>query len=218
MRNTNQSPWNEPETDDLKLSRMGLTKEIFSTAAVFGHGYRADCTRSDGAGAAGQLQVIKTRRALNDQLIEKGWYLENINGTEHTWHPDREFSIVCAGGNANTGIESRQPKTTVEKGPNWKQAVCFNAGRTHQMNFGFEGGIRGVAGGAPCWCFLFYTCDRRGEVRSELSLPIGWDKQGLLDTFLPRLLMPSIPFGSQGSDGGQPKETGPVNVPVERRT
>lgn len=117
---------------------------------------------------AGVLTWAKTIRFLRDQLVPRGWTIDNSRNYATVVNGPEGYAIAVAAGDSLTGQPDKTPRTRREKGPATREAVSHN--QMHFSDVNDEFGTR-PADLAKTWLLLHYLDDEADEIRSELSLP-----------------------------------------------
>ncbi|KVS70642.1 hypothetical protein BSTAB16_5655 [Burkholderia stabilis] len=127
-------------------------------------------------------------------------------------------------GDMDTGLETGNPTNQASKGAVLRQAVD----RNRQLEMFDPAIITDLANSEDAtqlWILLYHVAvgaDGKPELRAELSTPRRFDRKQIVEwserLILEALRPESEPFMDQDSPTGPIEPTGPIDVPVERRT
>lgn len=186
------------------------------------HGYRAriEATELHPPTAAGSYHWHATVYAIRSLLVERGWKPENTRNCPFIVSPDRTVAIVVMTGDSDTGFIDGHPTNQAEKGAVLKQAVANNQKQLKLFNTGLVSTkLANSKEATQLWVLLYHVTvgsNGKAEVRAELSLPSQFDRKKIID-WQERLILASIlPDSETLIQNDAP--TGPIDVPIERRT
>ena len=177
-----------------RLDELGIHQQTLIDAVDYGVQFVLNCTLHDPKAAQGMLAWGKINRGLRDQLKPHAWTFESDRGYEITVHPQRKFAIAVSSGNRKTGKEKPTPKTSGEKGQCTIDAVLHNL----QRDFSSVDPSQFEPSEQPMvtWLLLYRVDYDAEEVRSELSLPAGFDSENRVNEWHERIILAAQPFGS----------------------
>jgi len=195
------------EAAPARLAQLGLTIEILATAVAVGDSRRKSKTLAQyPRNYPGIVAWAETLAELRRKLIQLrvGWDSNHFSNYETVYLLEKSVSIAVAGGDKNTGIEGvNHPRLARKRGPMTTDRVEKNLtnGLTNgqfALDYGpqFEPhekkkSNRPTDFGCQTW-FLVVHADKE-EVRIELSLASGIDKEGLVASWIERIMIPSLP-------------------------
>lgn len=212
--------YEEPVAVAGRLDALGIDQPTLVDSVKEGVAFVLACTRHDPLYLPGILGSGKIVRALRDRLIPRGWVYSNPRNYALTTDPGGSFAIAVAGGDASTGRE-QTPTTRTEKGPATRDAIYGNL--QHQLaevDPQFPRVDKSLT--VQTWILLYFIDDHQlNEIRMELSLPSGMDRDGYVTSWRERIVLPAEPFGAVPVSVDKPKDGGDqddVTVAVERRT
>lgn len=171
--------------------------EIFNAVGQRMLAVHTNTTTNDAANAPGSYRYFAGIRNIRDLLAPKGWEPEKINNLELTVSRSKKVAIMIASGDKLTGILGNgDPRTRNDKGNQTAKRVDLNA---RQLSFSGDGwelqnnleDERWVT-----WVLLHHVDEISNEMRMEVSLPIYMDEFNHVSQWRERLILPSIPFGS----------------------
>lgn len=214
----------DPLLVDLRLSQLGLTKDVPRNAILAARVAWASCTENDPPSYAGQTLWAVATRVMREQLLTWGWIKSDAANFSTVVNGDGTLAIVVATGDSATGIEDATPKTKCPKGPLTEAAVQANGGQFALALYP----ITEVQDPRPAsdedftlatWVLLvFHGRNAYGqeEFRSELSLPKALGVDERIEDWHERIILDVIT-----DDGGGPgvlPDVGPdLDIPVIRR-
>lgn len=200
-----------PQESAPRLSELGLERDDLVGALRLGLAAASSCTKHDPQNAAGFMQWSRTVRGLRDTLVPRGWRAVSSRNYPTVVSPDGAIAIAVAAGDHNTGIAGAIPSTRSPKGPATKDAVSLN-----QMSFGEVD--QSFVDVAPVpratWLLLHYHDSVANEIRFELSVPGGFDEDGVVTSWFERSILMPLTTSYQPPEEA---ESMPIDVPVIRR-
>lgn len=206
----------EPDHVDERLSQLGLTREVFDTAAAESYNAFIGCSQNYPPTFAGTYAWAEANRSMRDSLFK--WIKKNETNQPLVINESGSMAITSVSGDEYTGLKDGFPSTRSSKGERTKQAVKAN-----QFVFEFmEDPAPIVASmkvkGRTTWLFLIYRDMRLEEIRYELSLPRSITEEGQIDGWIERIIFPPKKFGpditrSGEDEGGQSPE---INVEIRK--
>lgn len=162
------------------LSALGLTDTNLAPAIQAYADGLATATLFHPKTHGGYVGWSNATAALRAELVPSGWHMCSKHGLERVISPDRRLAILVMSGDTKTGIPELEPSSRYGKGPAVKRFVFFNSrgiALDGQMNFAFPGFVPEVPPlEIKTWCLLFK--ESKGVLRTELSFPTGYDKDG----------------------------------------
>jgi hypothetical protein len=128
--------------------------------------------------------------------------------------------IAIASGDHDTGLVHGNPKNRVPKGPRTAEVVEQNS---TQMRL-FDDDIPAiplalVPDEKPqrlTYILLVYIDWDTRVIRSELSVPMDMNAEGLITAWRKRILLPDVPFDNDPMQAGEPK-TPELDIDVKRK-
>jgi hypothetical protein len=175
-----------------RLTDLGLKAEILEFALKGADAEARTYTELDPPNMQGMARYSRTVRLLREQLVPLGWSYDNPRNLARTVSPDHRVAIIATLGDAATGVPHVPPSTRYEKGLATVEAVTRNFLQlTLPIELGDEEPFDGDADATTTWVLLYHVADN--EIRAELSLPDSM-VDGYIDTWIERLILPSIPL------------------------
>jgi hypothetical protein len=178
----------EPQDVAARLAALDLQIDDLLGPVRLGAAARRTATAHHPKAYGGWRDYGERVAGLRDQLADRGWTAEEVDGVCMTVHPNRRLALMTALGNSGTGTAS--PVSTQRKrGDTTEKVVRVNA----QLAFDFEvdeppPALRETL--MPTWVLLVHTDG--DQVRSELSLARHMDEDGFIDAWLERIPLPII--------------------------
>ncbi|KWE17104.1 hypothetical protein WU00_30635 [Burkholderia stagnalis] len=194
------------------------------------HGYRAriEATELHAPTAAGTLHWHAVLYQVRLALAALGWNPLDQQNCPFIVSPDRQVAIAVMTGDADTGLEMGSPTNQASKGKVLREAVDRN--RQLEMfdpatDPATVASLAKSKGATQLWILLYHVAvgvDGKPELRAELSSPLRFARKKIVE-WSERLILEAIrpesePFMDQDSPTGPIEPTGPIDVPVERRT
>lgn len=204
-----------------RLASFGLEGDVLRRAVGLGLAEGAQCTANDPVILQSFVNWGKSVGFLRDQLVPQGWQRVRRAGYETTVSPDGKVALAVAAGDEGTGLRKFPVRTRTPKGPATFKAVLANTGMsTREMSELVDSfPAAEPLPRAQTWLVLFYADSEKGQIRIELSLPIGFAPDGQVAIWGERLILEPINWSGPGgtdllNDDDQPEEP---DIPVERR-
>jgi len=175
-----------------RLRSLGLDPDVLVTAVRRGTSARLACEGFHPPSAPGFFAYAEEVVALREQLVPRGWEIDNTSNFCTVVDPSRKHAIAVAAGDVATGDPdpAAQPSTQYPKGPLTVAAVELN-----QVVFEFAS-RRPLPmrenGAVETWFLLAYATAL--EVRAELSLPMTVNEAGYVTRWRCRIILPTIPL------------------------
>ena len=167
------------------LRDLELTPEILRSALEAGHAATALCTANHPPNFGGLAMWANSVCSLREQLATAGWYRDDTDNFSTVVREDGALGIAVASGNADTGRVDGRPATRHAKGPITHQAVERNA------FLPFDKLPKELTAPKPkIWLLLHHRAN--GELRAELSFPVGVDESGCVTSWGTRLILAPI--------------------------
>lgn len=171
--------------------------EIFNALGQRMLAAHTNTTPHDAANASGSYRYLAGIKNIRDLLVPKGWEPETINNLELTINRDRKIAIMIASGDKLTGVLGNgDPRTRNDKGNQTAKRVDFNSRQISFSGDDWELPNRIEDERLITWILLHYVDKISNEMRMEVSLPIYMDELNHVSQWRERLILPSIPFGS----------------------
>ena len=186
-----QAPYLSIDPDDAraKLAELDLTPEPLWEALKHGWSHAADCTSHDPGYVRAFLPTGKTTRGLRDQLVRKGWKVDDDMNYPLTIHPEARLALVVATGDGQTASDTGpQPRNRSPKGPATKRAIDLN-----QLSFAGMEPHPSVWELRPTWMLLYRFNIPGAQIKAELSYPIRFNKDGYVTGWGERIILPDAP-------------------------
>lgn len=199
-----------PDDAARRLDGFGLRLDDLGAAVRHGLHAAATCTPHDPPNFAGLLGWGRTVRGLRDTLVPRGWHVDNSRNYPTAVSPDGTIAIAVAAGDYNTGLAGT-PATRSAKGPATREAVVLNQMSFAELDASFA---LGVPVPKSTWLLLHYNDKSAKEVRMELSLPAGFDEEGVVTDWHERIILPPLTTAYEPPD--DPGDS-PIDVPIVRR-
>ena len=149
--------------------------------------------------------IVTSQSALADlrqSLAADRWRLCDWGNYARSIHPLDHIAVTVSLGDEATGVASAHPRTSSPKGTATEHAIFYNlmAAAVDPRVFGVSDptfwSICPELGPQPIktWILLIFVDEDRGEVRSELSLPIGMDSRRRVSEWGERIMLPSVGY------------------------
>lgn len=201
-----------------------LSEELLREANEHGYRARIEATELHAPTAAGTFHWHATLFQIRLALAALGWTKQDQRNCPFIVSPDRKVAIAVMTGDMDTGLEMGNPTNQASKGAVLRQAVD----RNRQLEMFDPAIITDLANSEDAtqlWILLYHIAvgaDGKPELRAELSAPRRFDRKQIVEwserLVLEALRPESEPFMDQDSPTGPIEPTGPIDVPVERRT
>jgi hypothetical protein len=212
----------EPVSVGNRLAELNASLNEALLREVSEHGYRAriEATELHPPTAAGSYHWHAAVYAIRSMLAERGWKPEDSRNCPFIVSPDRTIAIVVMTGDSDTGCVDGYPTNQAEKGVVLKQAVANNQAQLKLFDAGsVSAKLANSKEATQLWVLLYHVAvgsNGKAEIRVELSLPSQFEKKKIIG-WRERIILASIlPDGESMIHDDTP--TGPIDVPVERRT
>lgn len=210
----------EPELVAVRLSELheSLDEALLKEANEHGYRVRLEVTELHAPTAAGSYHWHSTLYAVRYALTAREWNPENLRNCPFIVSPDRKVAIAVMTGDADTGLVKGKPTNQAQKGAVLQRAVAQN----QQLELFDPAVVKDLASSKDAtqlWVLLYHVAvgaDGKPEIRSELSLPSRFARKQIVE-WSQRLILAAIRPDSEPIIG-QDEPTGPIDVPVERRT
>lgn len=168
-------------------------------------------------GLSAWAEGVKT---LRDPLVAKKWDRSEERSYPLTIHPSGAMCIAVASGDYDTGIVGGNPKNKVPKGPRTAEVVEQNS---TQMRL-FDDEIPSIPkslmaeakGQRITYILLIYVDMGARVIRSELSVPMDMNAEGLIIAWRKRIILPAVPFDGDPMQSSDPK-TPELDIDVKRK-
>jgi hypothetical protein len=174
-----------------RLAELDLDIETIHFALRAADAERRTCTPFDPPVLGPWLQWAKTIGAIREQLVPRGWTMDNSANVPRTVHPSDRFAMVVNTGDSGTGDLRRPVSTKYPRGLASQQAIHANRqlvlfGNTFNDNGQREGSER------ETWLLLIRFVD--DQVRAEISLPAEVTEEGSITLWNERIPIPPLPL------------------------
>ncbi len=212
----------EPWDVNRRLAQLGLTSEVLTKAVESAQAAWSACTENDPPNFPGIASWAAAVRSLREDLGLQQWTRVNDTGQPLIVNADETVALTCTSADENTGREGVfDPKTNSTKGPRTKEKVECNAWLFPEL--AEDERVRNDAARRRrinTWLLLIHRDVVLGQVRSELSRPVGLDPEGHIDGWSERIILPpfdfepnceALPDDGSGSDGGD------IDIEIKRR-
>jgi hypothetical protein len=171
--------------------------------------------------APGTVRWLHSVASTGEALAALGYERDDTDQIAKVIHEERGLAIVCAAGNALTGVPylltRKYPTTKWPKGERTANAVARNSQLTFfdELDEDHDRELRPL----ETWILLQYA--DQDEVRAELSLPASINARGYITDWRERYILPPLsndggamdePIHDDGDDGD-----GDIVVSVEPR-
>lgn len=192
----------QPYGTDEQLAELGLTREPFEAAAREHLAAFFACTEHHPPTFPATSAWANGNRSLRDNLRKDRWSAKNERNQPLIINETETMAITALSGDERTGTDET-PSTRSPKGRVTAEAVQANS---EQILFEFmipDPTALAEAAKVPgraLWIFLTHRDFKKGELRSELSLPKEMGDDGYIDHWHQRIIFPPIPFDNGTSD------------------
>lgn len=179
---------------DERLDQLGLTREVFVTAAKEHYSAFASCTPNHPPTYPGIAAWAEGNRSLRDSLTVACWTRKNESNQPLVINENETIAITVSSGDENTGRKDEFPCTRSPKGRRTADAV-----RVNQQQFEFMEDPSPIVAslkilGRTTWLFLIHRDHGLGELRYELSRPVSMAEDGYVTAWAERIIFPGTPF------------------------
>lgn len=212
----------EPHTVSERLSQLHPTLDSALLREVSEHGYRRriEATEMHSTTAAGSYHWHESIYALRSMLSERGWKKEDLRNCPFIVSPDRSIALCLMTGDADTGWIQGNPSNQSQKGMVLENAITKNQQQLKLFDANFiSSELAKTKEATQLWVLLYHVAigsNGKTEIRAELSLPSEFEKKRIVGWRTRLILTPILPDGESAIQSDIP--TGPIDVPVERRT
>jgi hypothetical protein len=211
----------EPALVATRLSELQPSLDEVLLREANEHGYRArlEATKLHAPTAAGTYHWNATLFAVRFALTERDWVAENLRNCPFIVSPDRKVAIAVMTGDPETGLVAGNPTNQARKGAVLERAVAQNQQLELFDPAAVSKDLANSKDATQLWVLLYHVAvgaDGKPEIRAELSLPSRFARKQIVG-WTERIVLAAIrPDGEPVI--GQDEPTGPIDVPVERRT
>ena len=202
----------KPSAIGSRLHELNVEADVLQEAIKYGVSYSSGCTAHDPPMMAGVSVWAKATRFLRDQLVPKGWKLDNSRNYATTVNVAQNYLIAVAAGDSMTGLPDNTPRTRTEKGPATREAVSHN--QSHFSDISTDFGPRPTAL-TKTWLLLHYLDEDQDEIRIELSQPAYMTDEGYVCDWLERIILSPVPLTPVVDMGSSQNQA--IDVPVRQR-
>jgi hypothetical protein len=193
----------QPYGIDERLAELGLTREPFETAAREHLAAFFACSAHHPPTFPATNAWANGNRSLRDSLALDHWSAKNERNQPLVINETETMAITALSGDERTGTDET-PSTRSPKGRATAEAVQANS---EQILFDFmipdpvALAEASKVPGRSLWIFLICRDSKKGELRSELSLPKEMGDDGYIDQWHERIIFSAIPFDNGTDDG-----------------
>jgi hypothetical protein len=203
-----------------RLADLGLDEGFLLEAVQRGHAAWANCTMNHPPSFPGLSAWAEITCGLREIMLPLGWERSDEGNLPFTVNRTRTLAITVATGDEDTGRRDGSPCTRSKKGPQTSNAVKQNV-----LQNTLFGDIRlrpedlKLIDGRMTWILLFHIDLTAAEVRCELSLPTKMNSEDHIDGWQERIILSSMPFGSDSVKMKAPDvpQTPIIEVNIKRR-
>jgi hypothetical protein len=167
-------------------------------------------------------EMVHAMRLL---LVPSGWdYVEE--GLCYTFNRELSIALVVTSGDASVGDATLNPSFKYPKGPTTHAAIAGNARQLGLFDefpdlaaFVLPSTAKDIDFNTYKIWWLLHHVDPTGEVRAELSLPIGVGNRSETNQWESRIILEPIPFDEEPDTEsvGDGPDTPDVDVPVRKK-
>lgn len=177
------------------LTSMGLSASLLTRAVLAGAGGYNATTAFHPRSGPGTYLYQEATAALRRGVHGLGdWAFDEDDRQPRTYSLDRGIAIVVQTGDENTGVNTgRDPRTRNPKGIVTLTKVASNSNQLTLFNMATPKLPRQGPGDLLTWILLIAVVE--DAVRSELSLPKEWSRDGKPCGWHLRLLLDEQPLG-----------------------
>ncbi|HRQ14770.1 MAG TPA: hypothetical protein PK205_15825 [Promineifilum sp.] len=175
---------------ELTTIGAGLTEEVIRQSVERGYLRRVTCDQFHPKTLPGTLHRAESISSLrHDLVVAWGWSPDCASNQELIISPDGLAAIAVVAGDCNIGSLEKQPSTKYDSGSLTRRAIAVNAGQL-EMSFGDPAPVAdGHAEARKTWMLLSHIAP--GEIRFELSLPVGFGDDNFVDSWRKRIIFSS---------------------------
>jgi hypothetical protein len=202
-----------------RLAELGLEEEWLIHAVQHGQAAWANCTPNHPPLYRGISAWAETISALREALLPKAWRRSDNGNLPLTINELGTIAIIVSTGDEATGKRDGIPSTKSSKGPRTADAVTINAAQASLFEIRLRPEDLEDQRGMMTWILLFHRDVETHEVRCELSRPIEMNADGYVDGWAERIVLNSIPLGSDSVKipTGNAPQTPSINIEVKKR-
>jgi len=194
-----------------RLGELGLSGVALEEVVLKGEYARAEHTQHDPINAGG-LDAYRYRvRGFRDVYCNLGWTIHRDRGLELTRSPCGTMSVLTRAGDEGVGFRDSFPQPRSLVGETTRDVV---EAATLQLDPNWLNVPKVVPGLASPSIWMLLVARDGDLVRSELSLPSGFDADGLVDAWIERILLPSINMADPTANDSMPVDE--IDVPIVR--
>ena len=201
---------------EARLAELGLREEELVNAVRAAEMERRSCSPLEPSTSPGYKAWSTGFRTLAEQLVLRGWEKTETRGLPRLLNPESRIAIALVTGDEGTGttLVGSGPKS---KAPRGTQSVLFVRSNQVQLNL-FPGSRQFMQRPSEAeqitWWLLMYSSGN-GEVRAELSLPVGLGEDRRLAEWEERIVL-HLESGSLEPDSLDDDEP-PVELEIDVR-
>ncbi len=212
----------EPDSVSARLSKLHPTLDLALLREVSEHGYRRriEATDMHCTTAAGSYHWHESIYALRSMLSERGWKKEDLRNCPFIVSPDRSIALCLMTGDSDTGWIQGNPSNQAQKGVVLENAIARNQEQLKLFDANYVSSeLAKTKEATQLWVLLYHVAigsNGKTEIRAELSLPFEFEKKRIIGWRERLILSPILPDGESVNQSDA--ATGPIDVPIERRT
>jgi hypothetical protein len=186
------------------LRSMGLSGSIMQDICRRGLAQYLTATPFHPVNAPGTFMYHGLVHAMRELLVPVGWEFAE-ESLSFTFNSESSIALVVSSGNVHAGDRTQGPWFKYPKGPTTQAAIVGNA-----IQLGLFDGVPGFAEfvlpSTPkrvdfdtfkTWWLLHHVDLSKGEMRAELSLPVGVSSRGEVSHWEIRIILEPIPFDEE---------------------
>lgn len=212
------SVYSQPGDSNERLAQLGLKAATLREAIERGFAAWASCTLNHPTNYPGISFWANTIAALRELLHPDGWKRRDDGNLPMTVDAAARVSIIVSTGDEYTGLPDLTPSTQSSKGPRTVNVVVVNAQQLPLFDFRRHPEIVKQGKERLTWILLFHRDKTSHEVRCELSCPVKMDDDGQIDAWAERIILPSVPFGGDGTEvSSDASKTPEIDVSIKRK-
>jgi hypothetical protein len=170
-------------------------------------------------GLSAWAEGVKTKR---DALVPKGWERSEERNYPLTIHPSGGICIALASGDHNTGVADANPSNKIPKGPRTEEIVEQNKVKIQMGLFDDDvpvlppSLVQQAKAQRLTYILLVYVDMAARVIRSELSLPMNINRDGLITAWKKRIILSDVPFDGDPTELSGPK-TPELDIEIKRK-
>ena len=212
----------EPKDIATRLTQLEATLDEALLREVSEHGFRRriEATEMHCTTAAGTYHWHEAIYALRSMLSERGWKKEDLRNCPFIVSPDKSIALCVMTGDSDTGWASGNPSNQAQKGSVLENAIAKNQEQLKLFDANYiSTKLANSKDATQLWVLLYHVAvgsNGQTEIRAELSLPSEFEKKRIVGWRERLILSPILPDGDSVTNTDAP--SGPIDVPVERRT